>query len=365
MRRTTLSGIGAGLLLVAFPLTAAGQQEPEGGVVKELTIADVYVRTAELPEGCRFAAGMPCASEHASAYYRAPSFKALMSGFDLPPEFEAEAEKRFPVPSKKEWQSFEADGGVPGSVLLFEYSPAEIEKVREFFPPYLYGEEGRSAEHPEEVIYGPRLVVVLSFPEGDPAAEWYKDRLRKKFKVPAVRAHLEDIALGVELLKALKGHDLEAGIALCEKNATQVESWAFAQFLLGVFRSASGDLEGAAKAYGRAVELHDTREDPLQETFVWAALDSLGNTLLEQGQAGAAIPVLQRAAGCGEEFGIEGVTRSCYALARACAREKRWAESLDALESAIDGDPDLAEEAAQEEDFAEARERSDFRDLLK
>ena len=365
MCRTRLLGILAGALAAMLPLPAAAQEAPAPDARKPLTIGDVFVRSKELPEGCRFAQGMPCASHHASAYYHNPNFKGLMRGLKLPPELAAVAEELFPVPAKKEWQSFEADGGVPGSVLMFEFEPEDIEKAREFFPFYLYGADGPSAEHPEEVIYGERLVMVLSFPRGDPAAEWYKDRLRKKFGIPALREHLELRELGIKVVTALRDHEVEKGLALLDENADEIANWAFGQFLLGGFRSASDDWEGAEQAYRRALELHDTLEDPLREGMVWGTLDMLGSALLEQGKAEAAVQVLQRAEECGTRLAIEGAPRSSYSLARAHARLQRWTESLGALKRAIEGDSEHKARAATDEDFAEARKRKEFQDLLR
>jgi len=365
MCRTRLLGILAGSLLAMLPVPAAGQKAPARDAEKPLTIGDVFVRSAELPKGCRFTQGMPCASHHASAYYHDPDFKALMRGFEFPPELAAAAEAIFPAPVNKEWQSFEADGGVPGSVLLFEYDAEGVDKAREFFPFYLYGADGPSNEHPEEVIYGERLVMVLSFPRGDPAAEWYKDRLRKKFGIPAPREHLELRDLGIKIVTALQNHEVEKGLALFEENADEVANWSFGHFLLGAFRSASGDGEGAEKAYRRALELHDTLEDPLEGGMVWGTLDMLGAELLHAGKVEAAVPVLQRAEECGTKLAIEKTSRSSYNLACACARLQRWPESLEALKRAIEGDPENKAKAGTDEDLAEARKRPEFQELLR
>jgi tetratricopeptide (TPR) repeat protein len=288
-----------------------------------------------------------------------------MRGFEFPPEMVAAAEAIFPVPAKKEWQSFAADGGVPGSVLMFEYEPEDIPKARRFFPFYLYGADGPSSEHPEEVIYGERLFMVLSFPRGDPAAEWYKDRLRKKLGIPALREHLELRDLGIKALNALRDRKAEAGLALLDENTDKIATWAFGQFLLGTFRSASGDAAGAEQAYRRALELHDTLEDPLDEGMLWGTLDVLGSALLQEGKAEAAVPVLQRAEECGTRLGIEQAPRSSYNLARAYSRLQRWKESLEALERAIEGDPESKRKAGTDEDLAEARKRKEFQDLLR
>jgi tetratricopeptide (TPR) repeat protein len=325
----------------------------------------VYVRSKELPEGCRFTQGMPCASFHASSYYEHPSFKELMRGIELPAEMAAEVEAMFPVPKKKEWQSFEADGGVPGSVLMFEFEPADIPKARDFFPFYLYGAGGPSGEHPEEVIYTERLVMVISFPRGDPAAEWFKDRLRKKLGIPAPREHLELRELGVKIVAALNANEVEAGLALFKENADKVRNWAFGQFLLGAFRFASDDAAGAEQAYRRALELHDTLEDPLGEGMVWGTLDMLGSVLLKEGKAEAAVPVLQRAEECGARLATENAPRSSYNLACAYARLQRWEDSLQALKRAIEAEPKYKAKASADEELAEARKRKEFEDLLR
>jgi len=352
------------LLVGVLATTVAAQQEtaPDAVPAPALTIAKLYVRSAELPDGCRFAVGMPRASDHMDACFHATSLKSLVPGMgEVPPE----AEAMFPVPKAKEWQAFQAEGGVAGSVFMFEYSEADLEKARAFFPSFLHGADGVSKEHPEEIIIQDRLVIVLSFPRGDPAAEWYKHRLRSKFKVPALRERLELRDLGVRLVKALRGGDLKAGLALFEKNSAKVKDWAFGQFLLGTFSSASGDWQRAEKAYKRALELHDTLEDPLQEGLVWPTLDAIGLALLHLDKPESAVPILKRAEELGTKRAVEGVATSSYNLACACALLKRWAEARDALERAIRGDPKHKKMASTDEDFAEARKRKEFQALLR
>jgi len=346
-------------VLSLLATTAAAQED--AGPDSALTIAKLYVKSKELPEGCRFAPGMPCATHHMEALYSARSMKALAKGVELPPE----AEALFPVPKAKEWQSFEAEGGVAGSVFMFEYSEEDLEKARDFFPSFLYGQDGGSSvEHPEEIILQDRLVIILSFPRGDPAAEWYKQRLRTKFKVPAVREHLEVRELGYQLVKALGEEDIEGGLALLDTHSADVADWAFGQFLLGTFAIASKDPERAVKAYRRALELHDTLEDPLKPGLVVPALIALGLALLQEDKPKDAVPVLQRAEEHATKTSPEQAAGLAYNLACAFALLERWPESLDALKRAIRDDPEYKKMARTDEDLAEARKRKEFEKLL-
>jgi tetratricopeptide (TPR) repeat protein len=339
-------------LLAAAPVAA---QEPEE--LLPLTVDAILVQADELPSNIKFAEGMPSTSPRARSYYATPD-KALES---LP---EA-ARAGFPKATKKQCQSFAAEGGVPGSVFLFEYPESKLEIVRRFIAAYVWEGRVRSAKHPDELIVRGNLLWILSFPPGDPAAEWYKARLRKKFRVPALRARPELLPLGKQLVAALSARDAEKGIQIAEENEKELHGWSFAQYLLGEFAVKKQDWPKAERAYRRALELHETLEDPLAEGLYWAALDGLGIALLYQRKLDDAVTVLGMAKELSTRKGLRAGAKSAYNLACACALQKRWPEALAALEDAIGGNPRYRDSARTDEDLAEARERPEFQELLK
>ena len=77
----------------------------------------------------------------------------------------------FPVPKRKEHQSFHAEGGTEGTVFVFEYETDDLSEVTSYLEPILWGRDGPSEEHPEEILAHGRVLWILSFPYGDPAAE--------------------------------------------------------------------------------------------------------------------------------------------------------------------------------------------------
>ena len=151
------------LLAAAAPAAAQGAAE-----TTPLRIHAILVQPDELPQTIKFVEGMPSASPQPRSYFEMPHAEHSMGGRSL----SAEVKGGFPKPTGKQCQSFAAEGGAPGSVFLFEYAEADLEMARTFFPSYLWGNRGRNAEHPEEMIVRGNLVWILSFPQGDPAAEF-------------------------------------------------------------------------------------------------------------------------------------------------------------------------------------------------
>lgn len=344
------------ILTAAAPMAA---QEPEATV--PLTVDAILVKAAELPTTIKFVEGMPCASRQPRSYFETQDPEKLMGGQPLPPALKS----IFPKPKRKKCQSFAAVGGVAGSVFLFEYAEADIDTARAFLPSYLWGDRGRSQQHPEELIVHGNLAWILSFPRGDPAAEWYKERLRKKFRVPALRKRPELLPIGKQLAAAYDAHDADKGIQVLRENAEVAQGWGFGQYLLGEFGVMKNDWPTAERGYRRALELHESLEDPLDESIVWATLDGLGMALLFQRKLSDAVTVLTRAKELATKQGLLAGAKSAYNLACACALLKRWPDALAALEDAIAGNPQYRDSARTDDDLAEARKRKEFQELLK
>jgi tetratricopeptide (TPR) repeat protein len=347
------------ILAAAAPLAAQATGKPEEPV--PLTIDSILVKAAELPTTIKFVEGMPCASRQPRSYFETPDPEKLMGGQSVP----AVLRSIFPKPKHKKCQSFAAEKGAAGSVFLFEYAEADIDNARAFLPAYLWGGRGRSQAHPEELIVHGNLAWILSFPRGDPAAEWYKERLRKKFRVPAVRERPEFLSIGRQLSAAYDAEDADKGIQVLQENAKVTNGWGFGQYLLGEFGVMKGDWPTAERGYRRALELHGSLEDPLDANIFWASHDGLGMALLFQRKLNEAATVLARAKELAPIDGIREGAGSAYNLACAYALLKRWPDALAALKDAIAGHPEYRAHARTDEDLVEARKRKEFQELLK
>jgi len=347
------------ILAAAAPLAAQAPGKSEEPV--PLTIDAILVKAAELPTSIKFVEGMPCASRQPRSYFETPDPEKLMGGQSMP----AILKSIFPIPKRKKCQSFAAEKGAAGSVFLFEYAEADIDNARAFLPAYLWGDRGRSREHPEELIVHGDLVWILSFPRGDPAAEWYKERLRKKFRVPAVRKRPELLAIGNQLVAAYNAEDADKGIQVIQENAKDTQGWGLGQYLLGEFGTMKGDWQTAERGYRRALELHRSLEDPLEENIFWATHDGLGMALLFQRRLNEAVTVLARARELAPIGGLREGAKSAYNLACAYALLKRWPDAFAALKDAIAGNPEYRAHARTDADLVEARKRKEFQELLK
>jgi len=346
------------ILAAAAPLAAQAPGEPEETV--PLTVDRILVKAAELPTTIKFVEGMPVASRQPRSYFETPDPEKLMGGQSLPPALKPV----FPRPKRKKCQSFAAEKGVAGSVFLFEYAEADIDAARAFLPPYLWGDRGRSQQHPEELIIHGNLVWILSFPRGDPAAEWYKDRLRKEFRVPARRERPEFLSIGKQLSAAYDAEDADKGIRILQENAKITQGWGLGQYLLGEFGAMKRDWPTAERGYKRALELHESLEDPLDVGIVWAVHDGIGMALLFQRKLNEAVTVLARAKELAPIDGLLERAKSTYNLACAYALLKRWPDARAALKDAIAGNPEYRAHARTDEDLVEARKRKEFQQLL-
>jgi tetratricopeptide (TPR) repeat protein len=302
-------------------------------------------------------------------FYDDPSIEGMLKG--LPPQvrsmYPKERVDSFPLPKGKAHQSFHADGGTEGTVFVFEYEMDDLSVVIDFLEPILWGRTlSPSEEHPEELVVHGRFLWIISFQRGDPAAEWYKERLRKKLRVPAPRERPDLIPLGMKLMDFLQKEDVDGALACIAENAAALEQWSFGQFLCGTFASAKGDDALAEKAFRKAIALHESLEDPLNPGMLWAVVDGLGTALAGQGKWEPAARAYERAIAVGNELkDPHAATKSCYHIAGVLAAMKNWDEALRALKQVLSIDKEYKEIAREDPALAEARKRPEFQELLK
>jgi tetratricopeptide (TPR) repeat protein len=348
-------------------LAWAAEAEAKAKAKAPLTLEVVLVKPEELPGNVRAIEGIHTNEPHASAFYETPTAEGMAR--ILPAQLRSMLPKKykesFPVPKRKECQSFLAEGGAKGTAFVFEYETDDLRIVKSFLEPVLWGQKGPSEDHPEEIIIHGRFLWILAFPRGDPATEWYKERLRKKLRVPASRERPELEPLGVELLHALEAGDADAGLKVLAENAAAVESWSFGQFMAGQFAAAKRDHGLAEKGFRKALALHESLEDPLADAMLWAVLDGLGGALAGRGRWEEAARAFERAIAAGNELDDPwAATQSCYNIARTLAAMQNWDETLRALRQVISVDEKYKEIARSDPALAEARRRKEFQELL-
>jgi hypothetical protein len=334
-----------------------------------LTYDAVLVKPEELPKDVKIVDGVHCAANQPAAFFKTPSILDLADEATknriLENEKLAKFAREFPKPKRSACQSFAADGGVPGSVLVFEYEKGAAKMVEDYLRGYLWGEaKGPTARYPETMHVVGDVVVIVSFPQGDPAAEWFKGRLRKRFGVPAARWSPAISKVMGDVFAAQKRGDLDGGLKILADNEALVASVGLAHFQRGELAQGKRDYALAEKGYRRAVELHESRDDPMTPDLLWAALDGLGGTLVLQHKLDDAVKTLTRAAAAGRAGKYENWSGSLYNLACAQALSKRWDAAFSALKEAIDADAKWKESAKTDDDLAEARKRPEFAKLL-
>jgi hypothetical protein len=346
-----------GLLLGAH---VVAQQPPQGEAAKpaaqvpaaerKLTLEALTIDAAELPKGLVLVDGVHCVSVQAKLFFDKPEQHGIL-----------------PAPVATASQSFAQGEERPGSILVLKYADAVPTKVRQFVPGLLWGPGGRSAQHPEEIIFSGEFLVVLSFPADSQAREWIGERLRTKCRLPVVRAWPELEPLVAEAMTFYGQRDAQGGLAFLRENAAKIKDHGFGQYLLGEFAANAGDWPAAEAAYARAVALHDEATDPLPngEQVLWAALDGQAIALLFQDKNEESVGVLRRSSAlAGQAMTKEEESRSLFNLACAYARLERFDEALATLTGSIELDEARREAARGDADFAEARKRPEFKALL-
>lgn len=360
------------VLLVAVAAVPSSAQDKPGATPARpaasakrdtLTFDSLTVKPDELPANVKIVDGLPCVARQPWAYFQTPSVWDLAT-----PEVRERAGellKSIPSPKRKSSQAFQAEGGSAGSVMWYEFDGDGATKVEPWMRGYLWGEaKGPTPNYPETVTVVGNVLIVTSFRQGDPAHEWFKERLRKKFGFHAPRWS-EDLAKLVgTAMRAMDSKDFAAGLAALAANEPLVTPEAFLNYLRGELASAKGDFALAEKGYRRALELHESRDDPLDEILEFPVLDGLGGSLLMEKKPAAAVPYLERATALGRARRVKGWTTSSYNLACAHALTKTWDKSLAALKDAVEAEPRFRDQAKTDDDLKEAVKRPEFRKLL-
>jgi tetratricopeptide (TPR) repeat protein len=333
-------------VLLVLAGVAAVQEDPP------LSVEAILVKPEELPKNLKLVEGNHCVSPEVAGHFAEP----VRPGFPS-------------MPKRKERQSFAAEGRKPGTVFVFEYEDEKSAALSCEMLEMLSRDSGRSEQHPEEFFSRGRVMWVLSFryPRADPAAEWYKERLRKRFHVNAPRDRPDVVALEKKLQEALDANDAANGLKLLRERAQGLDDWAAGQCLLGQFAAIAKDDALAEKSFRRAVELHDGFDDLLDAEQLYEALDGLGVALGAQGKLEESAAMLQRAgrAAGSTEDPIAKLPRIRYHLAASHARMRKYGEALKLLQLAITGSPSYRDMARNDPAFAEARKQKEFQELLK
>ncbi|HEX5011837.1 MAG TPA: tetratricopeptide repeat protein [Planctomycetota bacterium] len=324
---------------------AAAAAEPS----KELT--SLQFAATELPEGVTPGDGVKCISIQAFNYFRDPGFLGA----------------RLPAPVGKVGQSFVRGKNTLGSVMAFEFAEPPSDDLRKFLTHFIWGEDHATRMHPEQILVSGRFVVILSFPLGDESEAWFETRVRERLAKlgphdwSALRPLIE------QSFAALTAGDSAKGLKLLQDRAAEIHDYAFAQYMLGELATAAKQWPLAEVAYGRAIELNDSGLDPLPNppSILWASVDGLASALLFSDKLEQAVPAFQRGVELSRQMGDKGHTaRSLYNYACSLSRAGRFEDSLVALRECIQLAPEHRVMAAQDTDFAAARARPDFRELL-
>jgi tetratricopeptide (TPR) repeat protein len=358
LRRALCTG-----LLVAFASLGAAAQDgapppapkpaaaPTKDGVLPVTLENLQVKPEELPKGMRIVEGDHPVTPHAYSFFLNPTPAGL-----------------FEAPAGKASQSLAAEGRKAGTVFLFEYAKAIPRGAKSYLLGLLWGDgKGPSTQEPEEMIVQGRFLILLSFPRGDPAAEWFKERLRKRLRIRAMRCRPEVMRLVSDVNVAYEAHDPDGGTKTLQENAKIAEGSSWAQFLFGEFGLMKKDWVAAERGYSAALALDESLEDPLEPGLRWASVDGLASSQLAQKKIETATTSLRRSLALAAELKIDPKesSNSDYNLACALAIQKNYAEALEALKGAIKKNPKWKASARDDEDFAEARKRPDFQALLK
>jgi len=334
-----------------------------------LTYDAVLVKPEELPADVKIVDGIHCASVAPARFFKTPSILDLADEATKKRILEngplAKMAREFPKPKRSTTQSFQAQGGVAGTVLVFEYDVGAAKQVVQYLRGYLWGKpDAATAACPEWLYVVGDVVVIVSFPMGDRSSEWFKSRLRKRFGVPASPWSREIADAMAAVYAAQVRGDLDAGLKVLADNEALLAPIGLAHFQRGELAQGKQDYALSEKGYRRAIELHESRDDPMTPDLLWAAFDGLGGALVLQHKLDDAVKTLNRAAALGRAGRYKNWSLSLYNLACAQSLSKRWDPALAALKEAIDVDAKWKESAKTDDDLAEARKRPEFAKLL-
>ncbi len=328
----------------------------------KLTFESLRVAKDDLPENVKEVEGLPTAARQPWAFFQTPRPAAL--GPKQLPDALKRLLEGLGESTRKASQSFQAEGGKAGSLMWFEYADGVPKFFEAWMKSYLYGDSGSpSARYPEFLYVSEKLVVLLSFPQGDPGGEWVRSHLRR-FGIPAGRWSVERGKLIGTILAAQDADRPDDGLAALDARPDLEANSSFLAYLRGELGLQKSDYEVSEKGYRAALKLHKTRVSPLSEDLRWAALDGLGTSLVFRRKLTEAVKVLKKAIALGKRNGQENWSSGLYNLACAQALRRQFKKSHAALAAAITVDPKFKEMARSDSDLEAARKRPEFKELL-
>jgi len=315
-----------------------------------IPISKLVFDRSELPRGFTLGKDLCCVSIEATAYFETPRV----------------IEPYIPGPVNKSGQCFQKGGKPVGSVLVFEFAADVSKDVRDYMSDLIWGPGGRSEEHPEELLFAGRYLVIFSFPMDEPNTEWFKQQIGLRLSTPVVHDWTSLEPLMAQVVEHLLQGDGKGSLKVLRENAVKVKDYAYAQYLLGECGRSQEDWKTAIAGYSRALELHDSAADALpKDGMLWSVVNGLGTALLASGDEKKALPPLERAVTLARKGSSEQLMQSAYNYACGLARNKRFNDCFTALKEAVDLDGKCRSMALSDPDLADAVKRPEFKKLLK
>src|SRR5262245_34512924 len=149
-----------GVTVKVKPATGTTTLDPSPAVVALL------FTEKQLPPGVKLVDGVKCISPQAKSWFDDP----------------AAALPAAPVPIGRVGQSFRRAKEVVGSVAAYEFENSITDATLGLVKGLVWGDAGRSTEHPEEILASGAFLVILSFPDGDETAAAFKPQLEARLQ---------------------------------------------------------------------------------------------------------------------------------------------------------------------------------------
>jgi hypothetical protein len=126
------------------------------------SLDSLKLKDSEVPEGFKLVKADHVKSIQAATLYDDPSTYAILIG-DV---------------TEKGMQSLEGPDGANGSILYFIFKDAF--KGKSFVEPLIWGEDGPTDEHPEQILVKDNVMVIVSFDKGSDVAKTMTELMIKK-----------------------------------------------------------------------------------------------------------------------------------------------------------------------------------------
>jgi tetratricopeptide (TPR) repeat protein len=303
-----------------------------------------------LPKHVKLAEGMPVVGPKAEKFWNDPAAKGLVD-----------------PPKAKHAFALAAEGGKPGTVFVYEYEknvPANLfDYLGLLFVQVL--EERPTKAHPEEHFAAGRFAIVLSFPLGDPASEWFKEHLRTTRSLPAPVHRAECAEIFGAMIDAKDEDDPDAGLAAFAAKQADAARSADCLRLAGLFARSKGDWAQAEKHYRAAWELVRTLKDPLPAAGTFEVATWLGYSWMHLERFDGAISAFRAAKSYGVANEVPGsAVWGPYNLCCALAKAKRPDEAVAELKEAVAANAEIKAHARDDGDLESLRGRDDVKKLL-